>query len=448
MNLIRLLPSLHALKVGLRTTSFHELETHIRETCHHLDYVDSFIHAFLPDSSRLPRLLSSAAILHNRHPDPTSRPPLYGVLVGIKDIFATADLPTQAGSRLPPSTFASLPEAACVTKLKNAGALVLGKTATTEFAYFEPGPTRNPHDLDHTPGGSSSGSAAAVAAGLCVVALGTQTNGSIVRPAAYCGVVGFKPSYGRIEIDEGVIPCAPSVDTIGIFSRDVDGARTVASVLCRDWKSDSTDQHYDPNTKESPTERLPILGVPDGPYLCQTSPPTLARFESTLAILRRFGYNLIRIPLLPNIAALNTIQTTLVHAEMALSHRSWFCVHEELYRPRTRSAILAGRSISLPDLDRARNSRIELQRHVDSVMRMHEVDMWVCPSATGPAPRGLEYTGDPVMNLPWSHAGLPVVAVPAGRVAGLPVGVQLVGQYGTDEEVIRWAAGVEAVVGG
>ena len=150
--------------------------------------------------------------------------------VGVKDIFHAAGFETRAGSQLPPELLTG-PEADAVGRLRAAGCLILGKTVTTEFAYYEPEPTRNPHNLAHTPGGSSSGSAAAVAAGLAPLALGTQTIGSVIRPAAFCGIVGFKPSYGRIS-PEGLIFFSPSLDHVGLFTQDVAGMSLAAAVLC------------------------------------------------------------------------------------------------------------------------------------------------------------------------------------------------------------------------
>ncbi|MEP7357446.1 MAG: amidase, partial [Anaerolineales bacterium] len=171
--------------------------------------VEPSIHAFMPGIERFARLRGEAEALEKRWPAPAGRPPLFGVAVGVKDIMRVDGLPTTAGSQLPPEEFEG-PESACVSLLRAAGALMVGKTVSTEFAYFGPGPTRNPRNIDHTPGGSSSGSAAAVAAGLAPLTLGTQTVGSLIRPAAFCGVVGYKPSYDRIS-KKDVIPLSPSL---------------------------------------------------------------------------------------------------------------------------------------------------------------------------------------------------------------------------------------------
>src|SRR5512138_1003056 len=187
------------------------------------------IHAFIPEAGRFNRLRREAQSITGVPPGPASSGPLFGRLVGVKDIFRVDGFATRAGSHLPADEFQGA-EAESVTRLKNAGILILGKTVTTEFAYFTPGPTRNPHNLNHTPGGSSSGSAAAVAAGLCDLALGTQTIGSIIRPAAFCGVIGFKPTYDRIS-RAGVIPLSPSLDHVGFFASDLEIANAAAQAL-------------------------------------------------------------------------------------------------------------------------------------------------------------------------------------------------------------------------
>ena len=172
-----------ALTVEKLRTGQMDLVAYVDEMCDRLEKLDSHIEAMLPEPDRRSRLRSEATALQARYPDPANRPPLYGALVAVKDIFHVSGFVTAAGSEVPPELFAG-PEATCVQMLRDAGALILGKSVTTEFAYFEPGPTRNPHNLSHTPGGSSSGSAAAVAAGLCTLSLGTQTIGSVIRPGS------------------------------------------------------------------------------------------------------------------------------------------------------------------------------------------------------------------------------------------------------------------------
>ena len=187
---------LAATAAALRSGSL-DLDAHIDAICDQIDAVEPQVQALLPEEGRRARLHRDADALLARHPQPAQRPPLFGALVGVKDIIHVDGYVTRAGAAVPPELFAG-EEAAVVGLLRAAGALILGKTVTTEFAYFEPGPTHNPHNLAHTPGGSSSGSAAAVAAGFCELALGTQTIGSVIRPAAFCGIAGYKPTLGRI----------------------------------------------------------------------------------------------------------------------------------------------------------------------------------------------------------------------------------------------------------
>ena len=191
--------------------------------------------AYVPEDRRFERLQREARALLVEYPEAAKRPKLFGVPVGVKDIFHVDGFVTRAGSEVPVALLQGT-EAESVRRLKEAGALIMGKTVTTEFAYFAPGPTRNPHNPAHTPGGSSSGSAAAVGAGLCPLALGTQTIGSITRPAAFSGVVGYKPTYDRIS-RAGVVPLSPSVDHIGVFGRDVNWVASAAAVLVEAWDS-------------------------------------------------------------------------------------------------------------------------------------------------------------------------------------------------------------------
>jgi len=404
-----------------------DLLAYINELCDRIDAVDPIIHAFLPEEGRRERLLAEARVLQARFSEVTNRPPLYGVAVGVKDVFLVDGFPTQAGSQLPPELFAG-PEAACVTLLREAGALIVGKTITTEFAFFEPGPTRNPHNLNHTPGGSSSGSAAAVAAGLCTLALGTQTNGSIIRPAAFCGIVGFKPTYGRIS-EDGLIFSSPSLDTVGFFTQDVAGVALVAPVLCRNWQNRETQAH-----------NRPVLGVPDGPYLEQADAKALTVFERQLAQLERAGYTVRHVPAMPDIAAIIERHNLLVAAEMARGHRDWFAQYEPLYRPLTAQAIRRGQSVSEEELTTCRAGRALLRSQLATLMSEAGIDLWVCPATPGPAPFGLSSTGNSNMNVPWTHAGMPAITLPAGLSAnGLPLGLQLVATTMADEKLVAWA---------
>ncbi len=420
-------------------TSLHsgelDLLAYINELCDRIDAAEPGIQALLPEADRRTRLLAEAQALQTRFPDPASRPPLFGIPVGIKDIFFVDGFPTRAGSHLPLELFVGL-EGDCVHSLHTAGALILGKTVTTEFAYFEPGPTRNPHNLDYSPGGSSSGSAAAVAAGFCPLAIGTQTIGSIIRPAAFCGIAGFKSSYGRIPMTGGIL-YSETFDHMGIFTQHIAGMELVASLLCKNWQKIEIGVPYTP----------PVLGVPDGPYLAQASPEGLAAFEKQLALLEKAGYTVRHVRAMEDIEAINQRHMRIVFAEMAQVHREWFARYEPLYRPRTAAAICEGQEVSAEELSELRASPAKLRTELELLMTQAGIDMWICPSATGPAPKGVSSTGSPLMNLPWTHAGMPAISLPAGHTAnGLPLGLQCVGDFMTDEYLLKWATPLAEIV--
>jgi Asp-tRNA(Asn)/Glu-tRNA(Gln) amidotransferase A subunit family amidase len=419
---------------ALRSEQF-DLLTYINDICDRIDALEPEMQALLPESDRRARLLAEAQALQARFPDPAYRPPLFGIPVGIKDIFFVDGFPTRAGSQLPPELFVGA-EGDCVRALRSAGALILGKTVTTEFAYFEPGPTRNPHNLDYSPGGSSSGSAAAVAAGFCPLAIGTQTIGSTIRPAAFCGIVGFKPGYGRIS-NNGLILCSNTFDQVGIFTQDVAGAALAASLLCHNWQAVET----------GVSDALPVLSVPEGPYLAQASPEGLAAFEKQLTLLEKAGYTLRRVTAMEDIEVINRRHSRIVFAEMAQVHAAWFAQYESLYRPRTAAAIREGQEVSAEELALARADIEKLRVQLEALMSQAGIDLWVCPSAPGPPPEGLTSTGSPLMNLPWTQAGLPAISLPAGRAAnGLPLGFQCVGAYMADERLLKWAAPMAEIV--
>lgn len=395
--------------------------------------VNPQVEALLPEPDRFGRLRREAEALQAQYPTPAQRPPLYGALVGIKDILRVDGFPTHGGSKLPPERLAGA-EAVVVGQLRAAGALIAGKTVTTEFAYFEPGPTRNPHNLEHTPGGSSSGSAAAVAAGLCHLALGTQTIGSVIRPAAYCGVVGFKPSFDRI-VTEGLLYFSRTVDHIGLFTQDVAGMQLAAAVLCQNWQPGA------------PPQRLPVLGVPVGPYLAQTEPAALAIFQQQVAHLAALGYPVKEIPMFADIGVLNQLHRRLVFAEFAQEHVQLYADFAALYRPRTVEIIKIGRQVDTAELAAARANCLTLRTTIETSMAEEAIDLWICPPAPGSAPVGIHATGNPDLNLPWTHAGLPAVTLPAGRAEnGLPLGLQVVATFGADELLLGWSQPLATVL--
>ena len=385
-----------------------DLEEYVSTCCKRIEEWDGDIRAMLPEANRVQRLLDDAVRLTAAASGEI--PPLFGVLIAVKDIFHVEGFETRAGSGVSPEVLTG-PEGGCLKALREAGALVLGKAVTTEFACFKPGPTRNPRDLSFTPGGSSSGSAAAVAAGYCPLALGSQTIGSVIRPAAFCGIVGFKPSYARIDIS-GFVHCSPSVDTIGMFTQDVAGIEMAAAVLCSRWRASVT-------RSEKPT-----LGIPVGPYLDQTEPQARVDFDAQLQALRAAEYNVVEVQMFDDITDIDDRHRNMMKGEMAEVHAPWFDKYASTYDAGTRALVEEGRALS---------------------QCMEGIDLLACPSATGAALKGLASTGDPCMNLPWTHTGMPVLSLPAGRASGsgMPLGIQFIAPFHCDEELLAWAAHLE-----
>ena len=413
-----------------------------------LDYIDELeahfnerepeVLAFVEEDGRFERLRREAQDLLAKYPDSQERPPLFGVPIGVKDIFHADGFVTRAGSNVPAEAIQG-DEAESVTRLKQAGALVLGKTVTTEFAYFAPGPTRNPYNPGHTPGGSSSGSAAAVGAGLCPLAFGTQTIGSINRPAAFCGAVGYKPSYDRIS-KKGVIPLAGSLDHVGLFAESVAGVALSAGILCGDWEIGRLEIGDSPR---------PILGVPDGSYLERVSEEGRTHFEGTVARLVGAGFVVKRVAAMGDFDEIYERHQLLVAAEAARVHADWFRAFGEMYHGKTADLIRRGQGVSEEALAEARNGRLQLRQELMGLMREHGLDLWLSPPALGAAPKGLDSTGDPVMNLPWTHAGLPTLTIPVGlNEAGLPLGLQVTGTWYGDEIMMREGMMIEEILRG
>jgi Asp-tRNA(Asn)/Glu-tRNA(Gln) amidotransferase A subunit family amidase len=427
------LDSLKDLAEGFRTGRI-SVRDYLDRLKTRFDQREHKVRAFVPEEpDRFDRLRQEAAALESRFQDPGSRPLLYGIPLGVKDIFRAEGFSTHAGSRLPPEVLHG-PEAETVTILKSTGTLVLGKTVTTEFAYFAPGPTRNPHLLTHTPGGSSSGSAAAVAAGLCPLALGTQTVGSVLRPASYCGVVGFKPSYGRIST-AGVIPLAPSLDHVGFFTGDVESAKLAASVLCKTWNQDTVVSH-------------PVFGIPEGPYLKKTSEEGLRFFRRTCSRLNEAGFEIRSVEMLKDFDDIVRRNGLLMAAEVAQVHEEWFRAYSDRYQEQTAELIRKGEGVQPDILDDCRAGRGKLREEIMRIMNRNGLSALLAPASVGPAPHGLGSTGDPVMNLPWTHAGLPALSLPSGKTSeGLPIGLQVIGSWMNDEVLLDLAKHLEAAIG-
>lgn len=403
------------------------------------ELVEPHIKAFLDEQNRFDRLRQQAEQLESIIKNDDERPPLFGIPVGIKDLFNVDGFETRAGSNLPSDIFEA-PEGQALKSLKSAGALVLGKTVTTEFAYFTPGPTRNPHHLNHTPGGSSSGSAAAVASGQTPLALGTQTIGSVIRPAAFCGVVGFKPSQNRIATD-GIVPFSPTVDQIGFFTSDVESAELAASVLCAKWNAVKATDKLNPACSHKWRDSAGKLCIPEGVYLQKAQPETLTHFWDAVRRLEETGLEIVRMEVMKNFEDVVHIHNKLIAAEAAIVHQNWFDKYSHLYNPKTVELILKGQSIKENDVRDCKNYRDHFRSELIEIMDRNNITAFITPSTVGPAPLGLDSTGDPIMNLPWTFAGMPAINLPVGSFSnGLPFGLQLVGNYWKDEELLQIAS--------
>jgi aspartyl-tRNA(Asn)/glutamyl-tRNA(Gln) amidotransferase subunit A len=372
------------------------------------------------------------------------RGPLHGVPIGVKDIFHVAGLPTRAGSRV----YRSEPteDATVVARLRRAGAIILGKTHTTEFAYADPAPTRNPWRPTHTPGGSSSGSAAGVAARMVPVALGTQTAGSVLRPASFCGVVGFKPTYGRLS-RHGVLPLAWTLDHPGTLTRTVADAALLLSVMAGpdgrdDLCADVPVADYRAAVRDP---RPPRVGLVGEVYPERLSTAARTCLGETARRLERAGATLVPLELPPILSAALDTHHLLMASEASAVHLEGIRAQPEVYGPRLRLLVEVGALIPAPAYLRAQRLRRLIRAAV--LPLFEQADCLLVPAAPGAAPAGLDSTGDPSFNAPWSLLGLPAIALPAGLdPEGLPLGVQLVAAPWREAELLAAAAWCERVL--
>jgi len=360
--------------------------------------------------------------------------PLHGVPIGVKDIIDTADMPTEHGSTIWRG-WRPRADAASIAWAKAMGGVILGKTVTTEFATRRPGPTANPHRLSHTPGGSSSGSAAAVADCFVPLAFGTQTGGSVIRPAAYCGVVGFKPSFGLIN-RAGMKIMSDSLDTIGVMARSIADCALLTSVV-------SDADLGDPDAKP---DRAPRIGLCRSPYWDKALPETKALFEGVARALARAGASLAECELPERYARLGAAQPIVVTRENARSMGWELSHHRGEISPVLLDRLESGLAHSGEAVAGAYATLAEAQQDFPAVIE--GFDVLVTPSAPGQAPEGLDWTGDQVFNFIWTSLHVPCVTVPAGLGPdGLPLGIQIVGRQGEDRATLAWARFVaDAVV--
>ena len=349
--------------------------------------------------------------------------PLGGMPVGVKDVLDTADLPSEYGS---PIWQGHRPraDAAAVAGAKAAGAVVMGKTVTTEFATRRPGPTANPRHAGHTPGGSSSGSAAGVAAGFFPFAFGTQTAGSIIRPAAFCGVVGYKPSFGLIA-RMGMKLMSESLDTIGVMARSVaDCALLAGAVAGRDLCHD-----------EIAAPRIGLCRSSGAPV---ASPETLALLEQVAGRLSGAGAVVREFVMPQAFLALETAQPLVMNVESARSLGWELAHHRDGISEVLRERLDWGASHSETAIAEAYGTFLRLQTAFPAALG--DLDILITPAAPGEAPEGLGWTGDPAFNLAWTALHVPCVTVPGGTgPKGLPLGVQIIGRRGQDAAVLAWA---------
>ena len=354
---------------------------------------------------------------------------LHGVPIGVKDILATADLPTQMGSAL---YAGHRPEhdAVVVQRLRSAGAYVMGKTVTTEFAFMHPGPTRNPWNLAHTPGGSSSGSAAAVAAGFVPLAIGTQTNGSIIRPAAYCGVVGFKPTAGTVP-GSGCFVYSETLDQIGLFARSVADAALFAAVL--------TDEEYLPAHEYVRARPPRFAALANFPWNA-TQPEAARHFDATLDRLRARGATIEPLVLPPLVSEAQAAHRTIMYYEAARQHADARASGGAALSATLRAALDEGAAIPGERYRAALALRAAIMEQLNDVFEDH--DAVLSPSASGTAPAGLDATGDPSFATLWSLTGAPAISIPDGWSSeGLPFGLQIAAAGGADAlllSVAQW----------
>jgi aspartyl-tRNA(Asn)/glutamyl-tRNA(Gln) amidotransferase subunit A len=374
------------------------------------------------------------------------RGPLHGVPVGIKDIIFTAGLATRAGSPLY-QDFIPDHDATPVARLRRAGAIILGKTATTQFAMGDAPPTRNPWDHAHTPGGSSSGSAAAVADRMVPVALGTQTAGSVLRPSAYCGIVGLKPTYGRIGRG-GVFPLGWSLDHVGIICRSVGDAAAALTVLAGPEPGDRTaaatpvaDYH-----RAVVQPRPPRIGLVRQWFRERTEAEAWAEVEAAAQKFAADGAFVEEAVLPPGFEVAADAQRIIMASEAASYHAQHFARTPDAYRPRLRALIECGQLVPVPVYQHAQRVRRMIAR--STLALFERFDVLLMSSAPGPAPLGLESTGDPVCNAPWSLCGFPSITLPVAlSKSGLPLGAQLVAAPWQETVLLSAARWCEETVG-
>ncbi|TXF13056.1 amidase [Pelomicrobium methylotrophicum] len=367
--------------------------------------------------------------------------PLHGVPVGVKDIFETMDMPTENGTVLH-AGYRPATDAKAVSLLREAGAVILGKTVTTELAVYAPGKTRNPHDANRTPGGSSSGSAAAVAADMVPLAIGSQTNGSVIRPASFCGVFGFKPTHGLIS-RQGMLRQSRRLDHVGVFARSLEDVALLAECLMAyDERDPDMRLRARPRLTQVMMEEPPVaprFAFVKTPFWEQTEEDTREGFAELIACLQGRVEELTLSEIFQEAVQWHR---TIMEADLARSFQLEYERGRDRLSPQLVEMIERGRRVLAVDYNRAVD-RIQLLNEIlDDYF--YQYDAFLTPAAPGEAPPGLESTGNPIFCTLWTLCGVPALCLPllTGR-HGLPIGVQLVGQYGDDARLLRTARWLE-----
>jgi Asp-tRNA(Asn)/Glu-tRNA(Gln) amidotransferase A subunit family amidase len=355
--------------------------------------------------------------------------PLAGIAIGVKDIFDTFDMPTTYGSDIY-ADYRPMTDAAVVALARRRGGTIMGKTVTTELAYFHPGPTVNPRNAAHTPGGSSSGSAAAVAAGMVPAAIGSQTGGSVIRPASFCGVAGYKPSF-RLLPTTGMKHFSPSLDTVGLFAAGVADVALFASLL--------TGRPLEPEAVAPEETRV-------GVYFCselESADPEMSQaLERAAEAAVAAGFEVIAISEPEENAAARAAHSTLQNFEAGMSCGPDLALFKDRLSEKLRATLVEGLAITPEAYDAARRAA---KRGRSATRRLFDgIDVLLTPSASGPAPEGLSFTGDPRFNKLWTLMGTPAVNIPGFTAqSGLPLGIQAVGRFGHDRKLLSVAAALE-----
>ncbi|MCH7712948.1 MAG: amidase [Chloroflexi bacterium] len=371
--------------------------------------------------------------------------PLHGVPIGLKDIYYTAGIPTTACSRLY-ADFVPEYDATTVTLMKNAGAIMLGKTVTTEFACLDPSPTLNPWNAKHTPGGSSSGSAVAVAVKMCPAAMGSQTIGSVLRPASYNGVVGFKPTLGRVS-RHGIIPVSWSLDTAGWITRTVEDAALLLDVMAGADPQDPVASTLEPEdyVKAATSPAAPRIGLLQGYFHENSDAETRSHMEQIAERLSRAGATVEEITLPGSIETAMDDQRLIMAVEGGAFHQEMFRTRSEEYQPLLREMLRWGLEASAVDYSRALERRLRFIADMKDAAA--KADVLLTASTPTPALADLTNTGNSMYQGPWTSCGLPAISIPSGlATSGLPLGIQLASAHFQEARLLAAARWCESVL--